>query len=200
MSPAERAATLRELDELANGLDAADAEDHAALGRCLAALQRVAAAERGLETLVERFAGTPRRALARALFFVLAECAGEPGGGRVGPLAVAAAAAFRAEDDAARTNLLTALHRCAIHGSLWTRGERPPDGVYEFLIAGVEGGPLARSAAVGLLARLQEDGLVQDFGAAREAALRAAVQGLSHIDDDLLQLELEGLADWIAAR
>jgi len=184
----------RALELLASTCLADEGEGRDLTAKSLSLMTELARGEGGLERLVSTFADARSPLLHRPLSYLLADrCGAEPNPNLL-DLVAEVAKGPDATDVTTQTNLLTALHYLAMVDSV--KAEQM-EWIGAFIHSGLASEPAAASAALGLLVRLREDGLLDSLSAAGRRLLRRDIGRLSTDSHPLIQLELAPLLDLI---
>ena len=180
---------LDRLDEIARDAEPAETDE-----RVLELVERAAALPGGLEALVERYAAAPNAIVPRAVSFVFAQRAAAPSA-ETWDLTRELVGRLRGNDDPSTLiNCLTAVQRHLIFGDPLAPYLPPAPELAEFILHCLEQSPLVQSAAIGVLSRLGEDGLLtRAFPPPQAALLRRNLTAMGAASDSVRREELERL-------
>jgi len=166
----------------------------------LALMQTAAALPGGLEQLVERFAASPVRVLARTLAFLLARSvSASDTPGAVAPLVWSAISALGTNDESARVNLLSAIQLLGARGALPSTTEPVPAGLGAFLIDVLQHGEEVLDAAGPALLSLDAHGLLERLDRSQLQTIQEILEKLAEPDNPFTRADIAALRDRLSA-
>ena len=162
----------------------------------LALMQTAAALPGGMEQLVERFAGSPVGALARALAFLLACSASSSDSPAViAPLVWSAVSALDTDDESARTNMLSAIQLLGARGVLPSMTEPVPVGLGAFLIDVLQRGEEVLDAAGPALLSLDTHGVLERLDRSQLRTLQNVLENMAQPTNPFTRADIAALRD-----
>lgn len=162
----------------------------------LVLMQIAAALPGGLEQLVARFAGSPVRALARTLAFLLAQSASASDRpGAVAPLVWSAVSALATDDESARVNLLSAIQLLGARSAFPSRTEPVPTGLGAFLIDVLQRGEAVLDAAGPALLSLDAHGLLERLNRSQLHTIQEILEKLAEPTNPFTRADMAALRD-----
>ena len=153
-----------------------------------------------LRILVERYSGSPSSLMVRSLSFLVSVAASKPTQ-ETCPLIFSLIEQLHCqEDESTLINCLTSIQRQLIHGFSWNQISKPPPCLYHFLIHCLEQSVFVQRGAIAVLLCIYEDNLMETFDPNDVDSLRDKLVQLSEIHDTLLDMEMDGMQDFIKYR